>query len=109
MTYKGLLNFFYLVRKKTNLPIKQVEDFEILTNGDGNNLFLVGKSEVGNIITIRCQFLRDTVKDGSAVLQTFNVNDGSWLNSYLAAGGDCGITQHALLEAVGRVRNEKML
>lgn len=109
MTYKGLMNLFAKVNVRCKLPEEMLHDFEILTDGYDNHVYLVGASEVGNVITISCQFARNEIIEDSAVLQSYNRLSRDWDDEYFNAGYHCGISQPALQSALMRVLNKNVL
>lgn len=91
MTYKGLQDLFEKVCKRIKMPQEMLYDYEILTGGYKNHVFLVGMSEAGNVITISCQFFSDAVLKDSVVIQSYNRKADDWETYYFDAGYRCGI------------------
>jgi hypothetical protein len=103
MTYKGLQNLFEKVSRSIKIPQVMLYDYEILIGGYGNHVFLVGKSEAGNVITISCQFFGDAVVKDSDVLQSYNRMADDWEKEYFDAGYRSGIERDVLESTLFRV------
>lgn len=102
MTYAGLNKFLSKINEITKIPREELDEFELMTGRlHGNEVFfLIGKSSVGNVLTVYCELFGSCILEDSMVLNVYNRKFCGWEEDLFEQAARCGIEQGVARETL---------